>query len=466
MQAEYSQGQSALAHGQATVQSEPAADRLGLVGSDLTQALTPGPGGEVEQGGVLKDQHRLFLLHPTDGLSPMRLQKTLRVELLSFVVEKAIVRLENVAIAPGRLGIRAAGLGGLIRDNLHQALGPSRVAQVTGAELLRGPSRAVQSRVDLQGNQLGALDPHATREIIHQRVQIDVFDALALVMGSVASAAFGLADLDPVRRLVAAAIIGRPIHEALQHPGPKAIAAFEIAIHLPRAQTQYLGSQVLAADTWPDEKPIHVQHPLPILEPLGVGPPDPIITVFQIERRAAKAQAPKPSVIRRDEIAQLSADEPAIPQRMFADHQLIPNPGVFLIHHLDQAESLDLFCPLWNPLGTRDRSIQALWMPASRTTGVRQGELPETLGFEIAQGLACRPDLPVTLGIPQIKTLAELLGQTSARRRRWALEPARDEFDILGLGQRLFDRDGELHPDGLTKRKLDVPPFLRGQGQG
>ncbi len=114
---------------------------------------------------------------------------------------------------------------------------------------------------------------------------------------------------------------------------------------------------------------------------LNILPPDPLIPSLQIERGAAEADAPQPSVVRSHQIAQLSADQPAVLQRMLADHEFIPGPAFLLRAHLDQAEPSDILDRFGNRRGCFDRCQSlgvprprpARWVPARSTSPALRG---------------------------------------------------------------------------------------------
>ena len=78
-----------------------------------------------------------------------------------------------------------------------------------------------------------------------------------------------------------------------------------------------------------------------MLHPLGRRPPDPRIPILQVERGAAEADRPQPAVLRADQVAQLSAHQPTLVQRMFPDHQFVPELA---------------FVPRWSPRSVAARA--------------------------------------------------------------------------------------------------------------
>jgi len=99
----------------------------------------------------------------------MGLQQTLQVEFFTLAVEKTIIPFEIVAIAARRLGIRAAGSGGLIADNLHQAPRAPGIAQFTVAKFLFRPSPRLQATGRVQGVDGHGFDAHPLAHVLHQR---------------------------------------------------------------------------------------------------------------------------------------------------------------------------------------------------------------------------------------------------------------------------------------------------------
>ena len=64
--------------------------------------------------------------------------------------------------------------------------------EFTVPEFLLSPTRRVHATVGVQGDERLTLDPDALVEIIHQGVNINVFDALAYLSRPIASHSFGL----------------------------------------------------------------------------------------------------------------------------------------------------------------------------------------------------------------------------------------------------------------------------------
>src|ERR1017187_10212772 len=197
------QGQPALAQGQRTVQAQSPAFGARLVGSNLTQPPTSAARGVVQITGVLHDQRGALLAHPSEGSGAMALQELLRIQFWALMVEQAIIAFERVAVATGGLGIGPVGLGRLVAGNLDQPAGQARIAQFTTPKLLLRPTRSIQATLRAQGTHRGWLNPNSILQPLDQRIEIDVLDALAGVVGPVASAAFGLAHPNPVGGFVA-----------------------------------------------------------------------------------------------------------------------------------------------------------------------------------------------------------------------------------------------------------------------
>src|SRR6187401_33608 len=125
-----------------------------------------------------------------------------------FIVEKAIVRFEFMTLTAAGLGIGSIRLSRLGRNNFDQPVGQSLVSQLTIGEFLLGPACTLQATLHLQGFYRGWLGSDAITKIIHQRIQINILDALGLLVWPVAPTALGPARRDPIGRFVTAPIIG------------------------------------------------------------------------------------------------------------------------------------------------------------------------------------------------------------------------------------------------------------------
>src|ERR1017187_5487181 len=203
------QRQPALAQGQRTVQAQPSAFGASLVGSDLAQSLALAARGKVQISGVLHDQRRALPAHPAEGSGAMALEELSRIQFGAASVEQAIVAFESVAMAPGGLGIGPVGLSRLVAGNLDQAAGQTLISQFTVPKFGLRPTRAIQATLHAQGTHRGWFDPNSILQLLDQRIEINVLDALGGVIEPVASAAFGLAHPNPVSGLVARTRIGR-----------------------------------------------------------------------------------------------------------------------------------------------------------------------------------------------------------------------------------------------------------------
>src|ERR1035441_2525477 len=155
-------------------------------------------------------------------------------------------------------------------------------------------------------------------------MEIDVLDALGRLVRAVAPTALGLTDQNPIGRLVTGTLTSRGFHKTLQQPRAQTVTALEIPAHAPSTEGQDMGSQIGATHLRTNQKPSHIDHALQMLPALGDIPSNPLIPPFQVQSGAAKTQLPKPAVIGGRQIAQLSADQPAVLQRVLADHQVLP----------------------------------------------------------------------------------------------------------------------------------------------
>ena len=114
------------------------------------------------------------------------------------------------------------------------------------------------------------------------------------------------------------------IDKTFQQPRFQSITALEIPGDLPGAERPDPGSQILAVDPGSDEKAVHMEHARSMLHTWGLRPPDPSVSILEIERGAAKADGTQPTVIGSHQIAQLPSDQTTLVQRVFPQHQLIP----------------------------------------------------------------------------------------------------------------------------------------------
>ncbi len=232
--------------------------------------------------------------------------------------------------------------------------------------------------------------------------------------GPFAPPAPGLAYGDPIGRLVTGTLIGRRLHKTLQQPWTHAVAALEIPAHAPCAQRQDMRGQIGTTHTGPNQKPTHVQDPLQMLAPLREVPSHPIVASLQAQRGTAQADASEPAMVGGYQIAPLSADQPALLQIMLAEHQFVPYPPMFLIGHLDQAQSADLLENLGNASRSGHRPVEPGRIPGMRPAIASLGKPPQTLVMQLLQRPACRGHLPVALAVLQIQTATNLSGQTPA----------------------------------------------------
>ena len=145
----------------------------------------------------------------------------------------------------------------------------------------------------------------------------------------------------------------------------------------------------------------------------------------------------EPAVRGADEVTELAADQPGVAQGVLADHQLVPDEQVLGAAHLDQLQSFDLLEALGHGAGGGDALVQAGGGagPRPRADECRRRQRPLTLRFEIAEGFGGAGDLPVAFGVAQLEALAELSGESGARRRRIGGEQATHEGNIVGLAR-------------------------------
>ena len=79
----------------------------------------------------MNDEGRGLLAHAADGSGAMAFQERVHIQVRVWIVEKAIIAFEIMAVATGGLRIRAAGLGRLVADNLDQPACQSFITQLT-----------------------------------------------------------------------------------------------------------------------------------------------------------------------------------------------------------------------------------------------------------------------------------------------------------------------------------------------
>ena len=75
----------------------------------------------------------------------MAFQERVHIQVRVWIVEKAIIAFEIMAVATGGLRIRAAGLGRLVADNLDQPACLSFITQLTISKFVLCPARAIQA---------------------------------------------------------------------------------------------------------------------------------------------------------------------------------------------------------------------------------------------------------------------------------------------------------------------------------
>ena len=139
---------------------------------------------------------------------------------------------------------------------VHQSLAQAPVPKLRPAKFLLGPAIALEplGRLERPGNDRFDY-AQALSEIFHQRIHIDGFDALGtLVLPVLAPASLGLADLNPVRRLIAGASKAIGLNEALDQPGTVAVLRLEIALEPTQPHPQHARGQIVTAYRRPDQK--------------------------------------------------------------------------------------------------------------------------------------------------------------------------------------------------------------------
>src|SRR5207245_4339593 len=120
----------------------------------------------------------------------------------------------------------------------------SLVAQFTIPNFLLRPPRTIQATLHAHGTDRRWLDPDPILKIMHQRIDIDVLDALARLMRPVASPPLGLAHFDPISRFVTRTVVGLGLDKTLQQPRTQTVTALEIRADAPGAKRQYMRGQI------------------------------------------------------------------------------------------------------------------------------------------------------------------------------------------------------------------------------
>ena len=210
----------------------------------------------------------------------MGLEQAFQIEFAAIIIQEAIIAFEVVALAARRLGIGALRLGGLVADHLDEPLSQSLITELTIPKLLLRPTRTIQTTLHAQSHHRGWLHSHSTLEMMDQRINVDVLDALGGLMAPVAPTPFGLAHLDPIGRFVTGTLVSLGLHKTLQQPRAQAVTALEIRAHAPCAQPQDMRGQIGAMHSRTNEESIHIEDSLQILAALAVVPSNPIISAF------------------------------------------------------------------------------------------------------------------------------------------------------------------------------------------
>jgi len=223
---------------------------------------------------------------------------------------------------------------------LHESLAQAPIPKRCTAKLLLRPAIALQALGQPQGTRNDRFHTaQALSEIRLQRIHIDGFDALGMaVLPVLATASLGLADLDPVGRLIAGARKPVGLHETLDEPGTIPVLRFEIQINTPQHHPQHAGGQIMTAHRGADQKAAHAYDTVQLLAPcLGI-PADPVVPIGQLNRCRAEPQSAQPAVLGANQIAHLRADQRPGSLRVLAQHELVPDSHLLQRVDLDQTQ--------------------------------------------------------------------------------------------------------------------------------
>ena len=197
------------------------------------------------------------------------------------LVDQLVVAFDRRPVASRHTRERLAGHRGQRTRAVHESLAQAPIPQRCTAKLLLRPALALQALGQPQGTRNDRFDTaQALSEIRLQRIHIDGFDALGMtVLTVLATASLGLADLDPVGRLIAGAHKPVGLHEALNEPGTIPVLSFEIQINTPQHPPQHAGGQIMTAHRGADQKAAQAHDTVQLLAPcLGI-PTDPLVSI-------------------------------------------------------------------------------------------------------------------------------------------------------------------------------------------
>ncbi len=102
------------------------------------------------------------------------------------------------------------------------------------------------------------------------------------------------------------------VHKTLNQIGLVLIALFKINRQSSHAHAQNLRRQIVAVHTWPDQKTTHPDHSMQVRLLLFLIPPDPLVSIGQLQRGGGKTKASQPAVPGVNQVAQLPANQRAV----------------------------------------------------------------------------------------------------------------------------------------------------------
>ena len=152
-----------------------------------------------------------------------------------------VVALDRRPVAARHSRERLARQRGQRSRALYESITQTTIPKLCTAKLLLRPAITFQTLGQAQRARNDRFDTsQALAEISLQRIHIDGFDALDMVVLAVlATAPLGLSDLDPVGRLIAGAGKALAFHKAFDQPWPVAVLLFEIQINPAQHHSQH-----------------------------------------------------------------------------------------------------------------------------------------------------------------------------------------------------------------------------------